>query len=681
MNPTETKALLPGLVIEDLSKIRQVGAPLWSPDRRHLLYQLVLADYQADDRHELIILFSLDTASKTTIGPGTAHAWSPDGREFLFETGDGALHIYNVDTTASRFLTRRLDSSYFINHLALHNCIWSPDGQHIAYISADAPIAGPQKREVTVIDDLLYKSKGGRGRPVYADHAKTHIYLVPATGGTPELLTDGHYNEHSITWSPDSRHIAFISNRTDRPDDIQQSDVWKVNTGTKAVTRLTDHTGLAYQPTWSPDGNYIAFLATSGATGTNDSPAEDTHIALLPANGGPFEYMTKSLDRRIEHIRWHPSGRYIYFTAGDRGDTSVYRISIEKPDIEARGTDTQGGDTQSIDTQNTNSQRIEKVLEGPGCISGFCLDARGDGLIFVKSDTNHPAEIFQIRNGYGSARPITQENTAWLAAKNLQPAETFWFDSFDGTRVQGWLIRPAGLEETRKYPLILVIHGGPHNMFGHDFDERMHLLSAAGYAVVYINPRGSHGYGQTFSNGTLNNWGGGDYQDLMAGIDFVLNRNPWLDAEKLGVTGQSYGGYMTNRIITRTTRFKAAVTDGGLSNLVSFAGTSLYHSLMESEFGGRAFDRFDLLWECSPLRNVARATTPTLFLHGETDNEVPFSQAEEMYIALKKKGVPTQLVQYTGEGHGWRPELGPRNKADLNGRMIAWFDQYIMNEP
>jgi dipeptidyl aminopeptidase/acylaminoacyl peptidase len=174
---------------------------------------------------------------------------------------------------------------------------------------------------------------------------------------------------------------------------------------------------------------------------------------------------------------------------------------------------------------------------------------------------------------------------------------------------------PVDFEQKKQYPLVLLIHGGPHNMFGHDFDERAHLLSQSGYAVLYINPRGSHGYGQAFSNGTLMNWGGGDYQDLMTGTDFALKENPWLDE---------------NRI-----------------------------------------------WQWSPLRNVARTTTPTLLLHGETDNEVPFSQAEEMFIALKKRGVDTRLVQYKGEGHGWRPELKPRNKADLNKRMIQWFDTYL----
>ncbi len=656
MIPTAETTSPQGLTIEDLCKIKKVGVPLLSPDEKHLVYQLASADFDEDDHYELIILMSLDKNTKTTIGRGTAHAWSPDGAELLYETGDGSLHIYTVHTATARFLTRRFESSYFINHLTLNNCTWSPDGKYIAYTGADISAADLQKPAVRVIDDLLYKSKGGRGRPYYADHAHTHIYLIQAEGGTAELLTPGPYNEHSITWSPDSQHIAFISNRADQPDDMQQSNVWKVNVPTKSISQVTDHNGLAYQPIWSPDGKHIAFLATPGPVGTNDSPAEDTHIALISPEDGQFRYLTKSLDRRAEHVRWHPSGGYLYFTAGDRGNTSVYRAGV--------------------DTEN-----IEIVQGGEGCISEFCLDARGESLVFAKSDTNYPAEIFQSNPKSGENRQITQENAAWLATKTLQLAETFWFESFDKTLVQGWLMRPVGFEETQQYPLILLIHGGPHNMFGHDFDERMHLLSQAGYAVVYINPRGSHGYGQAFSNGTLSNWGGGDYQDLMTGVDYILDQNAWLDAARLGVTGQSYGGYMTNWIVTQTSRFKAAVTDGGLSNLVSFAGTSLYHSLMESEFGGRAHDRFDLLWKCSPLRNAAHATTPILILHGETDNEVPFSQAEEMFIALKKRGVPTQLVQYTGEGHGWRPELSPRNKADLSERMIRWFDTYVKSTP
>jgi dipeptidyl aminopeptidase/acylaminoacyl peptidase len=645
----EMKASVRGLLTSDLSKIKKVGCPMLSPAGDDLVYQVTVVADVENNRYDLIKLLLTD-GTKTVLARGTAHCWSPDGTELLYETENSELHIYTLKTRSSRFLARRNDSSYFFNHLADKNCIWSPDNKYIAYVSAD--IAKAENHAIREIDDLLYKSKGGMDRPVYADHAYTNIYLSPATGGSPMLLTAGTSHEHSITWSPDSCHIAFVSNTGPRPDDIPRNDIFKIDIHTKAVKRLTEHAGLVYQPNWSPDGTHIAFLAVSGDFRTNDSTAEDTHIALVSADGDHFRYLTKSLDRRIEHIRWHPSGKYIYFTAGDRGSTSIYSVCID-------------------------DNEIKMVQGGLGSIFEFSLDSKGADFVYTKSDANHPAELFKTEIQGTKTTQVTQENADWLETKSLQQARTFWFDSFDGTPIQGWLMPPIDFEQTKHYPLILLIHGGPHNMFGYDFDERVHLLSQAGYGVVYINPRGSHGYGQAFSNGTLADWGGGDYQDLMAGVDFVLDKNTWLDAEKLGVTGQSYGGYMTNWIVTQTTRFKAAVSDGGLSNLVSFAGTSLYHSLMESEFGGRAYENFDLLWRCSPLRNVAQATTPTLILHGETDNEVPFSQAEEMYVALKKRGVITRLVQYKGEGHGWRPDLKPHNKVDLNERMIQWFDTYI----
>ncbi|TLV03485.1 S9 family peptidase [Dyadobacter luticola] len=653
MIPPETKAPARGLVTDDLHKIRKVGAPLLSPASDDLVYHVSVAYLDGNEYHDEIILLLADSAEKQILGHGNAHAWSPDGTEILYETESGELHIYALQDQKSRFLAQRHDSTYFFNHLADKNCTWSPDGKYIAYLSAD--ITGEENsetEEVRIFDDLLYKTKGGRGRPMYADRAYTHIYVIPAAGGTPVTLTLGTFNEHSTTWSPDSRHIAFISNRSSQPDDTQQSDVWKVDIETKTITRLTEHTGLTYQPTWSPDGKNIAFLAVSCTFGTNDSTAEDTHIALISAEGGQFHYITKTFDRRIEHLRWHPLGKYIYFLAGDQGCTSIYRVNVE-------------------------NEAVEIIQGGSGCITEFCLDSSEEDFVFVKSDTNHPAALFKTINQSKEIEQITHENADWLQTKNLREAETFWFQSFDSTFVQGWLMPPVDFDETQHSPLILVIHGGPHNMFGYDFDERMHLLSQAGYAVVFINPRGSHGYGQAFSNGTLGNWGGGDYQDLMSGVDFVLEQNAWLDRDQLGVTGQSYGGFMTNWIVTQTSRFKAAVADGGLSNLVSFAGTSLYHSLMESEFGGRAYEQFDLLWKWSPLRNAGKVTTPTLLLHGETDNEVPFSQAEEMYVALKKAGVKTRLIQYKGEGHGWRPDLKPRSKADLHTRMIAWFDTYV----
>jgi len=296
---------------------------------------------------------------------------------------------------------------------------------------------------------------------------------------------------------------------------------------------------------------------------------------------------------------------------------------------------------------------------------------RGQGVV------THPPEIFLTETHQQIANKVTNQNEDLLQQRRLQNAEEFWFTSFDETPVQGWIMRPCAFDDSKIYPLILVIHGGPHNMYGYAFEASMQILSAQGYAIAFINPRGSSGYGQAFSKGNVLNWGGGDYEDLMAGVDSLIDKYKWIDEKNLGVTGQSYGGYMTNWIITQTNRFKVAVVDGGISNLISFAGTSLYHSLMESEFNGNVYDNFPLLWQWSPLRNVKNVKTPTLFLHGRTDNEVPVSQAEEMYIALKKLGVATSFVQYIEEGHGWRPDMKPKNRYDLYKRMLGWFDQYL----
>ncbi|MFI0429357.1 prolyl oligopeptidase family serine peptidase [Mariniflexile sp. HMF6888] len=558
-----------------------------------------------------------------------------------------------MKTKVTRFLTKRNHSAHFIDHLEKKNVVWSPDGRYIAYTHAESTDISSNNQGVRVINRLLYKTKGGRSRSFYNDNLLTHVYIIRSDGGIPQKLTQGDFNNHSIAWSPDSTHIAFISNRSADEDDNQFNDLWKVDIAGKKTTRLTKEFGTAFQPIWSPDGAYIAYLAVSDLISTNDSLGADTHIQLVPADGGKSEYLTKSLDRRIENICWHPNSKDIYFTAGNQGITSIYAVSII-------------------------SLEINVIIDDNGCIHNYSLHPNGVDFAYTCSNVTHPAKLYLSKDFRKTRITISQENNEWLEQTTMVEAETLWFNSFDGTRVQGWLLKPIDFNPEKTYPLILVIHGGPHNMFGHEFDIRMQLLTNAGYGVLYINPRGSHGYGQKFSYGNIRDWGGGDYQDLMLGLDETLRVNKWINADLLGVTGQSYGGYMVNWIITQTNRFKAAVTDGGICNLISFAGTSLYHSLIESEFRGKAYDNYELLWHCSPIRNITNASTPTLILHGEIDNEVPLSQGDEMFVALKKCKVETEYVQYLGEGHGWRPELTCENQRDLNRRIIDWFDRFIV---
>ncbi|MEO6391625.1 MAG: S9 family peptidase, partial [Pyrinomonadaceae bacterium] len=240
--------------------------------------------------------------------------------------------------------------------------------------------------------------------------------------------------------------------------------------------------------------------------------------------------------------------------------------------------------------------------------------------------------------------------------------------------IQGWIMKPQGWRSDTKYPCLLNIHGGPHGSYGGAFNSSFQVMAAAGYAVLYFNPRGSAGYGQRFSDGTLRDWGGGDYRDLMDGVDDAVKRFSWVDVDQLGVTGGSYGGYMTNWIITQTGRFKAAVAVASVSNLISFYSTSLYQDLIQAEFGNMPWDNYELLWERSPLKYVRAAQTPTLFIHGENDNDVHITQAEEMYMALRRRGVTSVFARYPREGHGFTE---PRHQLDRLERTLTWFDQYL----
>ncbi len=635
--------------------IQSVGDARLSPDGSAVV--CVVTSSKNNSWHTNIILIDVSSKEQKAVGAGESPQWSPDEKLIAYlgdNNGNTAIFLYDVGNNSNTFLVNIYESDYFIDHYAANNFCWSPDGKSIAYVSA-APYSKSDDSSVyREFTHLLYKSKGGRGQQAYADNRRIHIWLISINEKITRPVFVNEFDQHSISFSPDGEKICFISNTTGNPDLNQWSRIFSAEISTGEVNKISNEKGSAFLPSWSPDGKYIAYLGITSEISTNDSPAEDTQLYIISSAGGVAKCLTRSLDRRIEQISWDPSSAYLYFTAGDAGSTILYRLSIL-------------------------SGEIASVISTQGKVTGYSISNDGKKIIYVHTDTTHVADAFIYDVENRTKIQLTHFSEDLLNECTLQPAETFWHKSFDGTNVQGWLIKPHNFAHQNKYPLILVIHGGPHNMFGYEFEDRMQLLSANGYGVLFINPRGSNGYGQEFSNGCMKDWGGGDYEDLMYGVDAAIENNKWIDAKRLGVTGQSYGGYMTNRIITKTKRFKAAVADGSISNLISFAGTSLYHSLMESEYQLPVYDNYEALWKCSPLKDVKNVSTPILFLHGETDNEVPVSQAEEMFVAVKKLGVTTSFVLYTGEGHGWRPDLRPDTKIDLLTRMIGWFNGHLKN--
>jgi len=598
--------------------------------------------------------------------------WSPDGSSIAFlsvhDEQDG-LWVVKLDKPEPRLLAPITSTNFFITY-AGESFSWSPDSRRIAYISAKAE--APEPSDPRVIDRIQYKS-----RTSFSDNRRTHVWVVDVDRPSPQQLTSGLFYDHAVAFSPRGDEILFLSNREPDPDANNNSDIFAVDLGGQ-TRQLTQTRGCEFDPAWSPDGKTIAYTATTRDVTTIDSVAEDTHLWVIPAAGGGGKELATEQDRRVRDPRWSPDGRSIVYLAGDRGYTTIFKARIDDGKVSRFSLFVLDGQLAgSFDPQESKQ---------PFQITSFSFSNR---VMTIRrenvSETSYPFVVTmgnalrpnEVWSGLGSLLPmrrLSAHNDSLLRSMRLVVPEEINFQSFDGTQIQGWLMRPSGCSSDRKCPLILSIHGGPHGMYGWSFNANFQVYAAQGYGVLYLNPRGSSGYGQRFSDGTINEWGGGDYRDLMTGVDEALKKNSWIDPARLGVTGGSYGGFMTNWIITQTPRFKGAVAVASLSNLISFYSTSLYQDLIHAEFGGFPWDNFEVLWQWSPLRYARQVQTPTLFIHGENDNDVHITQAEEMYMALKRRGVETVFVRYPREGHGLRE---PKHRIDALERTINWFDRYV----
>src|ERR1700730_2038641 len=624
-------------------------------------------------------------------GYGANPRWSPDGKSIAFlanhEAQDG-IWIVTLDRRQPRFIVSLQETNFFITY-AGESFAWSPDSKMIAYISAgeeSASVEVESKDDPRVIERMQYKS-----RTSFSDRLRTHVYFTFVDNPEARQLTTGLYYDHALAFSPRGDEVAFLSNHEPDPDANNNSDIFAVDLHGQ-VRQITITKGCEYEPVWSPDGKWIAYTATKRDVTTIDSVAEDTHVWVISAAGGAGRELTDEQDRRARSPKWDRDSRSIFFLAGDRGYSTIFRVNVDGKRVNRFSLFVLYGEIGGAFDIQDSKLRLESGLAmglaSPFQITSFSLGNRpvtlgrpGDfsveyttPLAFTIGTALRPAEVW---SGLGSSMPLRRlsaHTDGAIRSSILVEPEEVDFKSFDGTQIQGWLMRPLGLREDRKYPLIVSIHGGPHGMSGWTFNPSFQVYAARGYAVLYLNPRGSSGYGQRFSDGTLNEWGGGDYRDLMGAVDEVLHKYSWLDAERLGVTGGSYGGFMTNWIVSQTPRFKAAVAVASVSNLISFYSTSLYQDLIHAEFGGFPWDNYDLLWQWSPLRYARQVQTPTLFIHGELDNDVHITQAEEMYMALKRRGVETVFVRYPREGHGLRE---PKHRVDALERTIAWFDRYL----
>ena len=622
--------------------------------------------------------------------------WSPDSSSIAFLSShddQNGLWVVKLDKPEPRFIAPIQSTNFFITY-AGEPFDWSPDSRRIAYITARAetvqPTAFPRRPnepsadDPRVIDRIQYKS-----RTSLSDNRRTHVWIVDLERPLPQQLTSGVFYDHAVTFSPRGDEIAFLSNREPDPDANNNSDIFVVDFSGQ-TRQLTQTKGCEYDPTWSPDGKTIAYTATKRDITTIDSVAEDAHLWIINAAGGAGRELATDQDRRVRDPHWSPDSRSIFYLAGDRGLTTIFKTSVDGGRVSRFSLyvldDQLAGGFDPQESKFRTESGSPLALAQPFQITSFSFASRSQTvtraravetafpLAITLGNALRPAEVWAGVGGIVPMRRLSAHNDSVVRSLRLISPEEITYASFDGTQIQGWLMKPPFCASDRKCPLILSVHGGPHGMYGWSFNSAFQVYAARGYGMLYLNPRGSSGYGQKFSDGTINEWGGGDYRDLMIGVDEVLRKNSWIDGERLGVTGGSYGGFMTNWIITQTPRFKGAVASASVSNLISFYATSLYQDLIHAEFGGFPWDNFDLLWQWSPLRYVRQVQTPTLFIHGENDNDVHITQAEEMYMALKRRGVETALVRYPREGHGLRE---PRHRVDALERTLYWFDRFV----
>ncbi len=634
----------------DLHQLRSVGTVSLSPDGSRIAYTISHNERPGKPYSQIEIL-ALAGSSRVRV-PGASSSnpvWSPDGRMIAFQ-GEAAGKRGLVVATASGAEPRLLSEMGSTNAPlpSMGNSItWSPDGKQIAFISATQ---GPETAEASgdpvVITRYLYKPDLAEGETRFNDNKRLHIFLADVATGRIRQLTSGDFYEHSIDWSPDGREILFVSNREPDSDQFFNYDLWTVRPNDGSLRRLTATENAEYRPKWSPDGKRIVYQGTRRGLTNLETTMEDTHIWMMNSDGSARTEIGKVIDNRQGEAGWSPDGTHVYFTAQDRGSVKLYRLSVA------------GGPP-------------EVVAGERGQVGSWSVSAGGK-VAYTFTGPRDLGQAYLIESG-AAARKLTNLNAGTLADKAIAAVEGLTFQSNDFRfEIEAFLTKPAGQTATSRHPMIVMIHGGPHAQQGPAFNFRAQVYAARGWAVLMVNYRGSTGYGQKFADAVFGDQNGNEAQDVLYAVSAAIRRNPWIDRDRLGVEGGSYGGQLSAWLITQTHIFKAAIPTAAIINLVSYNYMTYYNMYEQMTFGvfPHQGDLMDTLWKRSSLRYVAQVKTPVMLMSGENDNDVCIAESEQFYIALKDVGVETVMVRYPREGHGLR-ETG--HIIDSIDRSIRWY--------
>ncbi|MCJ8005963.1 S9 family peptidase [Lederbergia wuyishanensis] len=657
-----------GIKPEDLYQLKSVADPQISPDGTEVVYVKTHIDEKKKDYVSNLFYINLNDKipQQWTFGEHKTNSpiWSPDGSKLAFvSTRNGKPQIFvlsKIGGEAKQVTDCKNGAT---------SPVWSPCGKKIAFsvklgkeetINDKAENDKKEEKELKPleIDKMKHKSDAGG----FLDMEQfSHVAIVNLESGELEAITEGKHNFQLGTWSPNGKYLSYTADLTVDLDFSFMSDIYLLDLETKETRKLTEGTGMFYQTSWSPNSRYIAYVGSEREF-ENATHAKlwiydlenDNKICVTSEFDAPVgDFVVGDFLQGVvaPRVQWLEDNESFYFQVTDHGNAAIYFGNL--------------------------SGELYPAINDDQYVYGFSLDKKNDKAVVAISTTTNPGDLFYVNLNTGEKEQLTNVNEEFLKTRELSIPEAIEFEGADGWKVSGWMMKPVGYEKGKKYPLILEIHGGPHAMYANTYFNEFQILAAQGFAVLYTNPRGSHGYGQKFVDAVRGDYGGNDYNDLMAAVDFALEQYDFIDQDRLGVTGGSYGGFMTNWIVGHTNRFKAAVTQRSICNWISFYGVSdigYYFTDWQILAG---LNDIEKLWNHSPLKYVDYVETPLLILHGEKDYRCPIEQAEQLFIALKHREKETKFVRFPESNH----ELSRSGKPTLRINRLEyirdWFVKYL----
>ncbi|MGB9665852.1 MAG: S9 family peptidase [Candidatus Cryosericum sp.] len=667
----ESKRALRPISAQDLYALQLITDVRLSPDGKHAVYGVQRVDRKTEKKYANFWMAGTDGSSEFQFTQGeqtdAMPRWSPDGRQIAFlssrKEGESAqVYIINVDGGEARRLT---DVKGEISNLA-----WSPDGTKLLleFTKKDQEAvdreADEAKKKLGVVarhySRLFYRGDG-QG---WFGRERAHLWTVDITKGKMKQLTSGDvYDEYNASWSPDGKSIVFCSNRSEDPDlQPDMIDLYVIPAVGGDIKLIKTPAGAKGMPVFSPDGSQISYV---GPRDPNEW-WQNIELWVVPSDGrGTARSLTRSYDISLTCSTlndvgagfqmppvWSADGKVLYFQISEHGNTKLMAIVVD-------------------------SSELYTVIDVPGSVGSFTMDRRQETMAYFLGTMTDPGQVWVREMETGATRQLTHLNRALLQEIDLGQVEEVWFKARDGHDLQGWIMTPPGFDSKKKYPSILEIHGGPQDQYGNLFMHEFYFLAAAGYVVYFSNPRGGTGYGEQHEKAIWGQWGTVDYDDLMDWADFV-EKKPYIDRKHMGVTGGSYGGYMTNWIIGHTHRFAAAVTQRSVSNFISMWGTSDLNWVFQFPCGNKSpQESIDVLWDRSPVKYLGNAVTPTMVIHSEMDFRCAIEQGQQVFTALKVNRVPSEFVVFPDEPHGLSRTGRTDRRIERLNSIRRWMDNYL----